>query len=88
MKNLLLVFFSLLFAAALPAQEAQPLAAGMSPERLSRIDQTVQEYVNKKWLNGAVVIVYKNGQLAYYKGLGYDDAEKKTPMKKGWKPEV
>lgn len=69
-------------AIAQPSPEAQPAAAGMSAERLSRIDQTVQEYVNKKWLNGAVVIVYRNGKLAYYKAIGYDDAEKKTPMKK------
>ncbi|HTE12963.1 MAG TPA: serine hydrolase domain-containing protein [Chitinophagaceae bacterium] len=67
---------------AQPTTEAQAAAAGMSAERLSRIDQAVQEYVNKKWLNGAVVIVYRNGKLAYYKAIGYDDAEKKTPMKK------
>ena len=83
MKNLLLVFLcSLLLVSSLYAQEANPAAAGMSAARLSRIDQTVQEYIGKKWLNGAVVIVYKNGQLVYYKALGYDDAEKKTPMRK------
>ena len=83
MKKLLLAFVCyLLFVQATFAQEAQPAAAGMSAERLARIDQTVQDYVSKKWLNGAVVIVYKNGQLAYYKALGYDDAEKKIPMRK------
>ncbi len=83
MKKLLLVFLiSICLVTAMLAQEAQPSAAGMSAERLSRIDQTVQDYVNKKWLNGAVVIVYRNGKLAYYKALGYDDADKKTPMKK------
>ena len=75
-------YFSVCLIPAMIAQEAQPAAAGMSAERLSRIDQTVQEYVDKKWLNGAVVIIYRNGKLAYYKALGYDDAEKKTPMKK------
>ena len=83
MKKLLLV---LLIAAGLCttllAQEADPAAAGMSAERLTRIDQIVQDYVNKKWLNGAVIIIYRNNRLAYYKALGYDDAEKKIPMKK------
>ncbi|MEO5684104.1 MAG: serine hydrolase domain-containing protein [Chitinophagaceae bacterium] len=81
-KSLLTMFFSACFFVLLFAQEAQPLAAGMSPDRLTRIDQTVQEYVNKKWLNGAVAIVYRNGKLAYYKAIGFDDAEKKTPMQK------
>ena len=83
MKKKLLAFFLITcLSTGMVAQEAQPAAAGMSAERLSRIDQTVQDYVNKKWLNGAVVIVYRNGKLAYYKSIGYDDAEKKTPMKK------
>ena len=86
MKKLLLaILFSVCFFISLTAQTAQtaqPAQAGMSAERLSRIDKTIQEYVNNKWLNGAVAIVYRNGKLAYYKAIGYDDADKKTPMKK------
>lgn len=83
MKQLLFVFLcSVALSFVLPAQEAQPQAAGMAVDRLNRIDQTVQEYVNKHWLNGAVVIIYRNGKLAYYKGIGYNDAEKKVPVKK------
>jgi len=49
MKKLLLVFLlSVCLIITMFAQEAQPAAAGMSAERLSRIDQTVQDYVNKK----------------------------------------
>jgi CubicO group peptidase (beta-lactamase class C family) len=83
MKKTLPVFlFAICFLTAMHAQEAQPAAAGMSAERLTRIDKTIQEYINKQWLNGAVTIVYRNGKLAYYKATGYDDAAKKTPMKK------
>lgn len=83
MKNLLLAFLcSLLLLPSLSAQELNPAAAGMSEERLARIDKTVQEYINKKWLNGAVIIVYKNNRQVYYKAIGYDDADKKTPMQK------
>jgi len=57
-------------------------SAGMSAERLSRIDSLVQEYVDKKWIAGATVLVARNGKIVYYKGLGYDDVDKKTPMKK------
>ena len=62
--------------------QVQTELSGMSADRLMRIDNTVQEYINKKWLNGAVAIIYKNGKLAYYKAFGIDDADKKTPMQK------
>ena len=94
MKKLLLVFlltaqsFNVVFAQAYKTNPPKlPLSpqtneSGMSEERLSRIDKTVQEYINKKWLNGAVAIIYKNGKLAYYKAFGYDDVEKKIAMGK------
>jgi len=69
-------------APALIAQEVQPAAAGMSAERLARIDKTIQEYVNNKWLNGAVAIVYRNGKLVYYKAIGYDNLDTRKPMQK------
>ena len=62
--------------------EATPASAGMSAERLSRIDDLVKEYVDKRWIAGAAVLVARNGKIVYYKGLGYDDIDKKTPMKK------
>ena len=62
--------------------EASPASAGMSAERLARIDDLVKEYVDKKWIAGATVLVARNGKIVYYKGLGYDDVDKKTMMKK------
>jgi CubicO group peptidase (beta-lactamase class C family) len=59
-----------------------PGSAGMSAERLTRIDKTVQEYIDKKWLNGAVALIFRDGKPVYYKAFGYDDAEKRTPMQK------
>ena len=61
---------------------APPESVGMSTERLSRIDNLVKEYVDKKWIAGAAVLVARDGKIVYYKGLGYDDIDKKTPMKK------
>jgi CubicO group peptidase (beta-lactamase class C family) len=61
---------------------AVPAANNMSTERLARIDNTVQGYIDQHWLAGAVAIVLKNGKPVYYKAFGYDDADKKTPMQK------
>jgi CubicO group peptidase (beta-lactamase class C family) len=62
--------------------EAPAASVGMSAERLARIDNLINEYVDKKWIAGATVLIARNGKIVYYKGLGYDDVDKKTPMKK------
>jgi len=63
-------------------REALPESVGMSSARLGRIDDLVKEYVDKKWIAGAAVLVARDGKIVYYKGLGYDDVDKKAPMKK------
>jgi CubicO group peptidase (beta-lactamase class C family) len=83
-KRLLLgwcVLFSQL-ALAQTLVESSPETAGMSSERLQRIDRVVQEYVDKKYVAGAVVLVARNGKLVYHKGIGYDDIDTKTPLPK------
>jgi len=62
--------------------EAKPETAGMSPERLKRIDNLVQQYVDNKWVAGAATIIVHDGKIVYYKGIGLDDIDKKTPMKR------
>ena len=62
--------------------EAKPETAGVSSERLQRIDKLIGEYVNNKWVAGAATIIVRNGKIVYYKGIGYDDIDKKIPMKR------
>ncbi|KAA6438219.1 beta-lactamase family protein [Dyadobacter flavalbus] len=62
--------------------EASAESAGMSSERLRRIDAVLQQYVDKKEIAGAVGIVVRNGKIVYYKGFGNDDTDAKTPLKK------
>jgi CubicO group peptidase (beta-lactamase class C family) len=51
-------------------------------ERLAKIDDMINDYVNKHYINGAVTIVVKDNQLVQYKGYGYADVDAKTPMQK------
>ena len=53
------------WVAAQTLVEATPESAGMSSERLLRIDRVVQEYVDKKQVAGAVVLVARNGKIVY-----------------------
>ena len=51
---------------------AKPTAT-INMERLNRIDELVNSYINKNWLTGAVTIVIKDNLLIQYKGYGLAD---------------
>lgn len=56
--------------------------AGFSAERLARIDERMNEWVNKGWMQGATAMIVRHGKIVYEKGFGYSDLEAKVPMKK------
>src|SRR5690349_21776905 len=61
---------------------AKPEDVGMSSPRLNYIDNLIKEYVNNNQIPGAVVMIIRNGKVAYHKAYGYRDVESKTPLKK------
>jgi CubicO group peptidase (beta-lactamase class C family) len=63
-----------------PAANAQE--AGLSPERLSRIDKLLGERVKDESIPGAVALIVRNGKIAYYKAFGFSDVDRKTPLKR------
>ena len=82
--SILATSFVFLFAAN--QSHAQIIQAGKNNsvdyERLARIDTVVNEYINKKWLHGAVSIIIKDNQIVQWKGYGYADIDSKKPMQK------
>jgi CubicO group peptidase (beta-lactamase class C family) len=56
--------------------------AGMSTERLARIDRMLNEHVANQWVPGAVALIVRNGKIVYHKSFGYRDVSAKTPLKK------
>lgn len=50
--------------------------------RLAGIDTVVNEYIQKKWLHGAVSIIIKDNQVVQWKGYGFADVDSKRPMQK------
>lgn len=84
MKHVLTFLFSILISISCFSQlkEAAPETAGASSERLARVDQLLQHYVDKKWIGGATAIVVKDGKIIYYKALGVSDLDSKAAMKK------
>ena len=62
-------------------QVAKPESVGFSSERLRRIDNNINEWINKGRLNGCVALIIRNGKIVYHKGFGYDDPEKTKPIR-------
>jgi CubicO group peptidase (beta-lactamase class C family) len=60
--------------------ESTPEAAGFSKERLARIDSTMNTWVAKGWINGAVGLIARDGKIIYYKASGYNDPETKAKL--------
>ncbi len=80
---LLVIFWS--FTVEIEGQvlaEAKPETVGVSTERLQRIDQVIQGFVENGQVPGVIAIVVRNGKIVYHKGLGFDDLDAKTPLKR------
>jgi CubicO group peptidase (beta-lactamase class C family) len=60
---------------------SQPEAVGFSSERLKRLTSTFQADVDRGAIPGAVVLIARNGKVAYFKAFGFQDREKQVPMK-------
>ena len=69
-----------LTAAASPG--SRPEDVGLSGERLQRITETVQRYIDSNQITGAVTMVSRKGRVAHFAAQGLMDLEQKTPMRK------
>ena len=73
-------------AAAIPAlgeqlkPESNPGELGLAVDRLERVTQAFQGYVDNGQLPGAVVLIARKGKIAYFRAFGFRDREQKTPM--------
>ena len=66
---------------SLPLQQVKPEMAGVSSERLKRLDNNIMQWVNDGHTTGAVALIVRNGKIVYNKAFGYDDLEKTKPMR-------
>jgi CubicO group peptidase (beta-lactamase class C family) len=67
-------------AAVVPA--GAPEDVGLSSERLKRITETVQRYIDGNDISGAVTIVARQGRVAHFEAQGLMDIESRKPMRK------
>ena len=67
-------------AAAQNLPSARPETLGFSPERLDRIGDWMRAEVAAKHVPGAVMLIARNGKLAYYEAVGQQDPALPKPM--------
>jgi CubicO group peptidase (beta-lactamase class C family) len=81
--KLITLFLAFILHFTLYAQEFAKVPAervGMSSERLEFLTNTFQEYVDSGELSGAVALIARKGQIAYFKSFGESDMENNIPM--------
>src|SRR5579864_4019854 len=69
------------FAQPLP-MASHPEDVGFSSKRLDRTREVFKADVEAKRLPGAVLLMARNGKIAFYDVVGYQDRAAQTPMKK------
>jgi CubicO group peptidase (beta-lactamase class C family) len=80
-RRLALVVFAVsLTAGVVPT--GKPEDVGLSTERLHRINDVVQSYIDSHQISGAVTMVSRRGRIAHFEAQGLMDLESKTPMRK------
>jgi CubicO group peptidase (beta-lactamase class C family) len=69
-----------LTAAVVP--NGKPEDVGLSSDRLHRINEVIQTYIDSNQISGAVTMVSRRGRVAYFEAQGLMDIESKAPMRK------
>ncbi len=85
-RNLCVILFLIACIASCRAvaQEqtvVKPESVGLSSERLDRIGGVVQKDIDDKRIAGAVSLVMRHGQVAWFKAQGMSDREAGKPMR-------
>lgn len=83
-RFLLAVFVLLITCSSISAQDlskAKPEEVGLSSERLQRLSAVFQGYVDEGKLSGSVIMIARQGKVAYLEAFGQRDRETKSAMK-------
>src|SRR5262245_23168011 len=69
------------FALAAPPARIQTGNSGLSADRLERIHQAMQAFLDRGDVAGVVALVARHGHVAYLDAQGFLDRDAKTPMR-------
>ena len=69
-------------AAAEGLPNAKPEEVGLSSERLGRVTEMLRANIAANEIPGAVLLIARQGKIAYFESFGLLDPQAKTPMRK------
>jgi CubicO group peptidase (beta-lactamase class C family) len=76
------VWFFAVVALPLAGATIKPESVGLSDDRLARIHDTIQRHIDAHDLTGAVTVVARTGQIAWFHAQGVMDIEANRPLQK------
>jgi CubicO group peptidase (beta-lactamase class C family) len=82
LQRSLIVSLFVLFALPVAAATAKPESVGLSEQRLLRIHDTIQRHIDAHDISGAVTLVARKGQIAWFHSQGLMDIDANKPMQK------
>ena len=60
--------------------ESEPAKLGFAADRLNRVTQAFQGFVDSGQIPGAVVLIARNDKIAYFQAFGFRDRDQKIAM--------
>ena len=81
-RIVVLIVLVVVSAMSLAAQTAKPEQVGLSSERLRRVHELIDRRIESRDISGAVTLVARKGQIAYFDAQGLMDIETNKPMTK------
>ena len=81
-KPILALLMLAVTAVASDLEMVEPEDVGLSSQRLARLTDTFQTHVDEGRIAGAVLLIGRGGQVAYFETLGHMDLETQRPMPK------
>lgn len=79
-KAITLLVLVLAAGAAVASQSADARRSTFAPERVARIDQALQQYIDENRVAGVVALVLRDGKPVYERAVGWRDKEASRRM--------
>ena len=76
-----ILFFVYTVSFSQTLQQATPESQGLSSERLKQVDANIDQWIKEDQLNGATMLILKNGKIVYNKAFGFANKEQNISMR-------
>lgn len=77
-----LLIFSRVSAGAAPLPTSTPAAEGMSAEKLAKVGEIMNGFIEDKKIAGGIVLIARNGKIVFQETYGLRDRERKLPVER------